>query len=327
VSTTLWDTTGAEIVAALAQERRQAGAFSPGQALTLVVVAAERQVASVERAASFAAQSHPCRLLVVVRNRVDAADRLDAEVAVAGRFGPIEAVVMRMDGRLSLHAESVVLPLLAPDAPVFTWWNGAPPDEIATDPLGVLAGRRITDCALSSDPLASLRQRAIDYARGDTDLAWARTTPWRSLVASAYDGMAPTPISARVSGERLDPSGPLLAGWLSARLGFDVPYLADGGPGVTSVEVESFTSGGDRCTLRIDRPDGRVATLSRSGEADRRIPLPRRELGELLTEELRRLDPDPVYAESLERVTGIAELTSRPSARTHIWRDPMVSSA
>ena len=43
--------------------------------------------------------------------------RLDAEVLIGGRLGPGESIVMRMYGRLGLHAESVVLPLLAPDAP------------------------------------------------------------------------------------------------------------------------------------------------------------------------------------------------------------------
>ena len=59
---------------------------------------------------------------------------------------------MRMYGRLALHAESVVLPLLAPDVPVVTWWHGAPPDRIATDPLGVLADRRITDARSGRRP-------------------------------------------------------------------------------------------------------------------------------------------------------------------------------
>ena len=36
---------------------------------------------------------------------------------------------MRMYGRLTLHAESVVLPLLASDAPVVTWWHGEPPGQ------------------------------------------------------------------------------------------------------------------------------------------------------------------------------------------------------
>ena len=55
--------------------------------------------------------------------------RLDAEVLIGGRLGPGEAVVMRMYGRLALHAESVVLPLLAADAPVVTWWHGRPPER------------------------------------------------------------------------------------------------------------------------------------------------------------------------------------------------------
>ncbi|MHB1709991.1 MAG: glucose-6-phosphate dehydrogenase assembly protein OpcA, partial [Acidimicrobiales bacterium] len=187
MSTTLWDTTGGAITAALAAERRQAGAVGAGQALTLVIVAAESQVSAAEQAATIAGQAHPSRLLIVVRRQPDASDRLDAEVSVGGRLGPAEAVVMRMYGRLALHAESVVLPLLAPDAPVIAWWHGPPPDEIAADPLGIFAGRRITDCALAPDPLAALHQRAADYARGDTDLAWTRVTPWRSLLAGALD--------------------------------------------------------------------------------------------------------------------------------------------
>ena len=63
--------------------------------------------------------------------------RLDAEIVVGGRLGPCEAVVLRMQGRLALHAESVVMPLLAPDVPVVTWWHGEPPERIAYDPLGV----------------------------------------------------------------------------------------------------------------------------------------------------------------------------------------------
>ena len=79
------------------------------------------------------------------------------------------------------------MPLLVPDVPVVTWWHGEPPAEIATDFLGVVADRRITDAAQAADPIAALRQRAQDYAPGDTDLAWTRITPWRTLVAGAFD--------------------------------------------------------------------------------------------------------------------------------------------
>jgi glucose-6-phosphate dehydrogenase assembly protein OpcA len=49
----------------------------------------------------------------------------------------------------------------------------------------------------------------------------------------------------------------------------------------------------------LARPDGRTATLTKPGQPDRRVALHRRETAELLTEELRRLNPDEVYGETL----------------------------
>src|SRR3954449_4138605 len=147
MATTLWDTSGSDVLRALLAERRAAGALASGLALSLVVVVDEKHVAEAETAATTAAAAHPCRLLIVVRRSIDSDNRVDAEVQVGGRLGPTEAIVMRMYGRLTLHAESVVLPLLAPDAPVVTWWHGPPPDVIATDALGVLGDRRVTDCS------------------------------------------------------------------------------------------------------------------------------------------------------------------------------------
>ena len=65
---------------------------------------------------------------------------------------------MRMRGRLTHHAESVVIPLLAPDVPVVTWWHGPAPHRIAHDALGVVADRRITDASRSHDPIEALRR-------------------------------------------------------------------------------------------------------------------------------------------------------------------------
>src|SRR3954454_12384915 len=152
--TTLWDTTGSAVVKELAAQRRTGGAVLSGVALTLVVVADESRVAGAEEAATAAAEEHHCRLLVVVRRQIDApAPRLDAEVVIGGRLGPGEAVVMRMYGRLALQAESVVLPLLAADAPVVAWWHAAPPDQLAIDALAVFADRRITDSSIAEDPM------------------------------------------------------------------------------------------------------------------------------------------------------------------------------
>jgi glucose-6-phosphate dehydrogenase assembly protein OpcA len=327
MASVLWDTTGTDIVHALLAERRAAGALASGLALTLIGVVDEKHVREAEEAAMLAASAHPCRLLIVVRRSVETDNRLDAEVQVGGRLGPTEAIVMRMYGRLTLHAESVVLPLLAPDAPVVTWWHGAPPEQIETDALGVLGNRRVTDCALAGDPLAALEQRAADFAPGDTDLAWTRTTPWRSLLASALDAVDATPAEARVMCQTGNPSGALLAGWLKERLELEVAVEDSPGPGITDVEISAKRPGSESYDVKITRPDGRMATLTRTGEPDRALPLSRRGLGDLLAEELRRMDPDYVYAESLAATTGRSGLEDRPSGRTHVWRDPAWSAS
>ncbi len=316
--TTLWDTTGTAVVKALAAERRRAGSVSSGLALTLVVVVEEGKVEQAEQAATRAAAEHPCRLIVVVRRRPDAAEaRLDAEVVIGGRLGPGEAVVLRMYGRLALHAESVVLPLLAPDAPVVTWWFGEPPHAISHDPLGVFADRRVTDTSLAPDPLAALAQRAEDYAPGDTDLAWTRATHWRALCASAFDSVTSTATGAQVHGEAASPTRALLAGWLNARLGVPAQGVDGDGAGITSVVI-ALEDG----EVRLERGAGATATLHRTGQPERTMPLERRELGDLLAEELRRLDADETYAAALSAATGVTGLADRPASRTHVWHDP-----
>jgi DNA-binding response OmpR family regulator len=90
--TTLWDTTGTAVVAALAAERRTGGAVTSGLALTLVVVVDETDVAEAESAATVAASKHPMRMLLVIRRQIEApVPRLDAEVLIGGRLGPGEA--------------------------------------------------------------------------------------------------------------------------------------------------------------------------------------------------------------------------------------------
>jgi glucose-6-phosphate dehydrogenase assembly protein OpcA len=318
--TTLWDTTGSDVVRALEAERRSAGALAFGLALTLVVVTDQEGVAQAEAAAKAAASAHPCRILLVVRRHLEAPDpRLDAEVLIGGRLGPGEAVVMRMFGRLGLHAESVVLPLLAPDAPVVTWWHGAMPDKIAYDPLGVFADRRVTESMHSSDPMAALHQRAADYAPGDTDLSWARTTSWRALIAAAFDSLSSTPKSAMVTGAETPPTA-LLVGWLRSKLGIDV-HLSVSGRDINEVRFQ-LGSDGSGSELSIKRRDERSAVITRPDQADRMMPLPPRDLGDLLAEDVRRLDADEVFAEALSAWTGIKNLSRRSPKREHIWHDP-----
>jgi glucose-6-phosphate dehydrogenase assembly protein OpcA len=319
----LWDTTGTEVVKALSSERRSAGGLASGLALTLVAVVDERQVREAEAAATIAASAHPCRLLIVVRADVtQQRSRLDAEIVVGGRLGPCEAVVMRMQGRLALHAESVVMPLLAPDVPVVTWWQAAPPERIAYDPLGVVADRRITDSAQAEQPVEALRIRAVDYAPGDTDLAWTRISPWRTLLAGAFDATRVGVTAANIVAPSTDPTATLMAGWLRARLGVEPTYEKGKSKIMEAVSLRFE----DDATLELIRHlDAGTATLRRTGQADRTLPLARRPLGEELAEELRRLDADQPYAAALAAATGQHDLNSRPSSRVHVWQDPAVA--
>ena len=316
----LWDTTGTEVVKALAAERRGSGGVASGMALTLIVVVDEKRVREAEAAATIAAAAHPCRILMVVRTDVERGNsRLDAEVVVGGRLGPCEAVVMRMFGRLALHAESVVLPLLVPDVPVVTWWHSEPPDQIATDFLGVVADRRITDAAQAVDPIAALHERAVDYAPGDTDLAWTRITPWRTLVAGAFDTTEAKVIGAKVTAPATDPTARLMMGWLKARLGIEPTLeVTTRFPRMRSVEM-SCANDDVLCLTREDS----TALFSRTGQADRMLPLVRRPLGDELAEELRRLDADQIYAEAQSALSGLTGLGERSPTRVHIWKDPM----
>jgi glucose-6-phosphate dehydrogenase assembly protein OpcA len=316
----LWDTTGNEVVKALAAERRSAGGVASGMALTLIVVVDEAHVREAEAAVTIASAAHPCRMVVVVRSDVERdRNRLDAEIVVGGRLGPGEAVVTRMYGRLALHAESVVMPLLVPDVPVVTWWHGAPPAEIANDFLGVVADRRITDTAQADDPVEALRQRARDYAPGDTDLAWTRITPWRTLVAGAFDTTEGNRVtSATVVAPHTDPTAALMIGWLKSRLGLNPQWQHTSDfPRMRSVTLRC--ANGDE--LALSREDS-LATFRRTGQADRNLPLVRRPLGDELAEELRRLDPDQIYADALGAAAGISGLDTRPSQRVHVWKDP-----
>jgi glucose-6-phosphate dehydrogenase assembly protein OpcA len=318
----LWDTSGNDVVKALSAERRNAGGVASGLALTLVGSVDERRVREAETAAATAAAAHPCRLILVVRSNLSASSsrysesRLDAEIVVGGRLGPAEAVVLRMHGRLARHAESVVIPLLAPDVPTVTWWHDVPPERIATDPLGVLAERRITDVAQTADPAAALRERAEDYAPGDTDLSWTRTTPWRSLLAGALDTGGHEVASITVTADPADPTALLLAGWLQTRLGL-VPTMRPVESGIRAVSLR-MRNGSE---LAIESTNG-TATLRRTGLPDRAVPVQLRELGDQLAEELRRLGADPIYGSALETCTDSTGLNLRPASRVHIWYDP-----
>ncbi|MFF6784263.1 glucose-6-phosphate dehydrogenase assembly protein OpcA [Streptomyces sp. NPDC012510] len=310
MKTDLTDTTASKINKALVKARRAIGTPAVGMVLTLVIVTDEENAYDALKSANDASREHPSRTIVVIKRvsrspRDRTKSRLDAEVRVGADAGTGETVVVRLYGEVADHAQSVVLPLLLPDAPVVVWWPVNAPLDPARDPLGALAQRRVTDSYAAEKPIDELRVRADNYEPGDTDLAWTRITPWRSMLAAALDQVDCEVISAEVQGEQYNPSVELLAMWLADRLHVHVRRGVSAGPGLN--EVRLLTSTGP---IRLYRPAGGLALLTLEGQPDRAVALKRRETSELLAEELRRLDPDDTYASALrfgvDRLGGVS---------------------
>ncbi|WUJ69302.1 glucose-6-phosphate dehydrogenase assembly protein OpcA [Kribbella soli] len=289
----LTDTTSSEIASALLKARRHAGSPAMGMVGTIVVVVDEASHHDAMKAANEAGREHPSRVLVAILRPGRGATGLDAEVRV-GEGIPGEAVLLRLHGELAKVPESVITPLLLPDSPVIVWWPGGGPKVPADDPLGRLGRRRVTDAASTRRASIDFSARAEGYKPGDTDFAWTRLTPWRALMAAALDQYPTKVTGAEVAAAKGNPSADLMAAWLQSRLKVPVEQRNSRGPGVTAVRL--FTPSGP---IALTRPDGAVATFSVPGQPDRPVALKRRTTSELLSEELRRLDPDDVYAKTL----------------------------
>jgi glucose-6-phosphate dehydrogenase assembly protein OpcA len=293
------DTSGSAVAAAIADERRRLGSPTTGMVLTLLILSDEDNASDATNAAVEAARQHPMRIITLIPKPGKVAARLDAQISVGGDQGPGEVAELRLRGELAEFANSVAVPLLLPDTPVVAFWPGECPAVPADDHIGKHAQRRITDAAGAADPIAALKARSTGYRPGDTDLTWARLTPWRSVLASALD-QDPTPItSVQIEAEPNNPSALLLQAWLSDSLKVDVSLADSDGPGITAVRM--LTNLGD---ISISRGDGVHAVLARPGAPDSPIALRRRDYAALVSEELRRLDPDEVYGRTITRMFG-----------------------
>ncbi|MBD5787356.1 glucose-6-phosphate dehydrogenase assembly protein OpcA [Cellulosimicrobium terreum] len=283
--------------------RDEGGAIALGRVLTLIVICQDADVEPSIEAANDASREHPCRVIVVAPASAEHAgkgtgDRLDAQIRVGGDAGASEVVVLRATGRAVEHADTLVMPLLLPDAPIVVWWPGQPPASPESQPVGAMAQRRITDSIQAPDPEATLASLASTYRAGDSDLAWARVTLWRGLIAAALDQPPYEPVtSVVVEGQAHHTSIDLLAAWLGRRLTCPTTVVRhDDAQAITSVTLERKNG-----KIVLSRPDGRTVTISEPGKPDRRVALPIRTLSEALVEELRRLDPDEVYGDVLTK--------------------------
>ncbi len=293
----LTDTNSADIAAEFVRGRMRAGSPAMGMVMTLIIVVAEEDAETAMGAARQASHEHPARVLGVILGDGRGAAQVNAQVMI-GQGWTGETALIRLKGEVVKHPESVVLPLLLPDSPVVAWWPADHPADPASDALGRLATRRITDAAfVSRGKVKAMREQCETYSPGNTDLAWTRITSWRALLAAALDQQPLKVKRVRVTAERISPSADLLLAWLNDRLRVPAERRNSKGPGITQVVMET-TEG----PITVTRSDGKLAIFSSPDRPDRPVALKRRDLPELLAEELRWSDEDDIYAATAKRL-------------------------
>src|SRR5690606_20439422 len=136
-----------------------------------------------------------------------------------------------------------------------------------------------------------------------------------ALLAAALDQVACEVTGGRVSAARNNPSADLMCAWLEARLGVEIEHTTSRGPGLT--EVRLSTTDGDVAVRRQGNGSGVFVV---PGHKDRPVALHRRTVAECLAEDLRRLDEDDIYAQTvrylLARAERIEKRADKPGTRS-----------
>jgi glucose-6-phosphate dehydrogenase assembly protein OpcA len=299
------DTTSSHISKALVKIREEGGAVALGRVLTLVISTALGHEEEAIEAANDASREHPMRVIVIStepegqRDR-DAA-RLDAQIRVGGDAGASEVIVLKAYGDTASDEEGLVTGLLLPDAPVVAWWPGEAPPVASESPLGRISQRRITDAAAQSNPREFLAHLASTYKPGDTDFSWTRLTLWRAQLAAVLDQPPYEAITqAEVHGASDSPSTSLLAAWLQLQLQVPVRHElltpSAGSSGIQGVKMHRASG-----VIELERTHVNIVTLVQPNQPVHDISVPRRNLRDCLAEELRRLDPDELFGEVIQR--------------------------
>ena len=225
------------------------------------------------------AERHPSRGILLLPRPDDPRDELDAQVDVRcfrndalGREVCAEVIAIRLNGPRAQAPASVVLPLLISDLPVFLRWRGGLPyGEKQLEELLDVVDRVIVDSGEWEEPARDLPRLAELSGRvALSDIAWARTLPWREALAALWPDVS--------GASRLRVVGPeaeaiLLSRWLGARLGREIELEREPAEEIEAVEV-----------------DGRPAIPA---ALEPRTP------SDLLSEQLDVFGRDPIYEEAL----------------------------
>ena len=214
-----------EIEAELASQRVDPRADAPYQRTSVMTHTAwvpEEWVEAAEDVLAGLAERHPSRTIVLVP-QPDEQDALEGDVEVdvypvsEGRAICTETIRIRLKGERSRAPASVVQPLLLPDLPAFLRWRGLPPfGDQPFEQLVDVVDRLIVDSTEWPDLPATYASLAEIFDRvAVSDIAWARTSRWRPMLASLWPDIAKVK-RIRVTGTAAQAH--LLGGWLRSRL-------------------------------------------------------------------------------------------------------------
>jgi Glucose-6-phosphate dehydrogenase subunit len=168
-------------------------------------------------------ERHPARTIFLIPERGSRGRiRGDAslkETPVIGLSREVfsEVIEIRLAGEAMHHPASIVLPLLISDLPAFCRWRGEPPwraTQLAE--LVDVCDRLVIDSGeWPGLPERYRRLTGLFDRVAVSDLAFARTLPWRVRLAELWPAVRDIK-RVRVEGPQAEAH--LLAGWLRARL-------------------------------------------------------------------------------------------------------------
>jgi Glucose-6-phosphate dehydrogenase subunit len=212
--------------------------------MTHIAWVPERWEEAARRTLAGMAERHPSRGILLLPRPEDPEDRLDGEVDLrcfvrGGEDREVcsEVITIRMCGRRATAPASIVQPLLVSDLPVFLRWRGECPwGAPELEELVDVADRLVVDSAEWPDPEGGYERIATVFDRvAVSDIAWARTEPWRLAVAPLWPDVADAD-RIRVAGPRVEAL--LLSRWLSTRLDRAVELEHEPAGEIELVEVD-----------------------------------------------------------------------------------------
>ncbi|MFL5951265.1 MAG: glucose-6-phosphate dehydrogenase assembly protein OpcA [Gaiellaceae bacterium] len=234
-----------EIERELSSQRVDPGSEQPYQRTSVMTHTAwvpPEWVEAAEDVLSGLAERHPSRT-VVLFPQPDEKDGLDGDVEIGvypagdGRGICTETIRIRLKGPRASAPASVVQPLLLPDLPAFLRWRGLPPFGAPEfEQLVDVADRLIVDSTEWPDLPESYERLPDIFGRvAVSDIAWARTSRWRPMLASLWPGIAGVR-RVRVTGTVAQ--GHLLAGWLRSRLQHRIELEVEPSDRLVGVELD-----------------------------------------------------------------------------------------